>query len=975
MSSLKQAFALTLLTILPMTGYSVCTNSWTNGSADGVWNEAGNWGGGCVPGASAVTAQDAATFPDTASGNLSVHLDTGAMPVSPGLNQLTFNNTATSYTINTNSMAINPFFLQFNGATPQVSVLSGFPIISANMMLEGPSTLTMDIGFGGSLSLTQGLNSTGVTNVTKTGSGVVYNEWNGVNVFNQFALSMGTLTISAGTFNNFNTLPITNGNLGTEILSNATLLNGGTMNFNNTGTITDNAVGSTMTIVTGLTMTSGGLQVVNDGIIQSMMTTGGGIGCRVEMSTDWNMTGGNVLILNRAAVQSTNFGTGCSLTTDGALNFSGTSFSNGNSAAVSSNGGMGSSVDTATGISITGGDFFNSNTGTISNGGLGGIISTTQNLTLSNATVSNLNGGMVSGAGSVGAQISASSIFINSGSFSNTNSGSASGGAVGALVLAPVQLAVSGGTFTNNDTVRSAAVQVNAGGTMAGIGVFQDAMGGSNTMVTNAGTVVPGGPGPGSAPGTMTIQGSYSQTSVGTLVINLLNPASFSQLDVSGPAQVGGHLELGLAPGATIAPGDTYKIVLGNGVTGTFADIINFNLGNLNPRLQYFPDFVLLSFLFPVAPPTAVSQASRYVNYLEPLFSSVNHLNLRLYRQMAQLRRQFTLFREEPSASTYTAAIPETSQLLADNSEMIALNPQVEEKQEQLKETVMAPHQTRPWNFYFGPLRDVGRVLTKKDNAGFHYDSVGALAGFDYAFSKLGIGFLVDYEHMDGRGAHQWGKFDINEAHGSLYATYVRSAERQLAFNLILGGGYEWYSIHRKVPAVSQTAKGSPQGVEYDVLGGMEYTFEKQKYEGMPEHLQIIPLVNIQYIYLHVNKYQERGAGDFNLHFDSQIARSLRSTLGTRLNYLWKWGNVSFRPEINLAWQREYADKSRRIGLSGGGLSAQLHLPQSGRNVALAGLDFLVTFFDRYGIEGSYDFEWNSLYLDHFFYLGCNFRF
>jgi hypothetical protein len=50
-------------------------------------------------------------------------------------------------------------------------------------------------------------------------------------------------------------------------------------------------------------------------------------------------------------------------------------------------------------------------------------------------------------------------------------------------------------------------------------------------------------------------------------------------------------------------------------------------------------------------------------------------------------------------------------------------------------------------------------------------------------------------------------------------------------------------------------------------------------------------------------------------------------------------------------------------------------ITRPGRNVALGGVDFLVTFFDTYGIEASYDFEWNTAYLDNSFYLGCNFKF
>jgi hypothetical protein len=977
MSPIKYAFALTMLTIMPMTGYSVCTNSWTNGGMDGVWNESANWGGGCVPGAAATTDQDVATFPTTAAGALSVHLDTGAMPVSPGLNQLTFNSATTSYTINTNSMAGLPFDLQFNGATPQLQVLAGSHTISANISLVGPATLTIGVSSPDTLTLEQGLNQTGVTNVTFNGPGQLLNQWNGVNVFSHFEMTLGDFTLTDGIFRNTNIIPITNGNLGTEIVAKDVIIGGADLDFLNTATITDNGVGSTMTLFSGMTQSDGHLNVENSGAITSMMTMGGGVGARVQMVSDWNVTGGIIVNNNSGPIQSTNGGIGSFISTDGSLNLSGSIF-NLNNGIVSSNGGIGASIEVGTGVVITNGTVANTNTGTVLNGSIGNLFFTDGDITINMGIFNNTSDGPVTGGGSIGSSISANNIFLNSGSMTNDNSVTATGGGIGSLIKASQQIGVSGGNFRNNDNTYATNLNLNAGGTVTGNGIFKDAAGGSTTLFTNGGVLIPGGPAAGSNPATITIQGTYTQTPLGTLVINLANPASFSQLAVSGPANVGGHLELALAAGATVAPGDSYQIVLGNGVTGAFTDIINFNLGNLTPQLQYFPTFVLLSFLEPSpppSPPSPLSQATSYANYLEPLFSSVNHTNIRLGRQMRQLRQRFSITNEVASTFINTvSAVPEPTELLADNSPVIAMNPQVEEKQEQLKESVLE-HKERPWNLYFGPTGDVGRVLTKKESAGFKYDSIGALAGFDYAFSKAGVGVLLDYDHIEGRGAHQWGKFHIDEAHASLYATYIREAERQLSFNLILGGGYEWYSIRRNIGATSDIAQASPQGAEFDALAGMEYTFERSEFQAMPEHLQVVPLVNLQYIYLHVNEYREHGAGLFNVKYRSQNGRSLRSTLGTRMNYRWKWGNIAFTPEINFAWQREYLDKSRNIGLSAAGLSSRLTMPRSGRNVALAGVDFLVTLFDRYGIEASYDFEWNSLYLDHFFYLGCNFKF
>jgi outer membrane autotransporter protein len=233
---------------------------------------------------------------------------------------------------------------------------------------------------------------------------------------------------------------------------------------------------------------------------------------------------------------------------------------------------------------------------------------------------------------------------------------------------------------------------------------------------------------------------------------------------------------------------------------------------------------------------------------------------------------------------------------------------------------------------------------------------------------------LVNYDHIAGHGAHDWGDFNIDQLHANLYATYAPKSLPELAVNAILGGGYDWMDIHRNT-GVSQVAKGKPGGAEFDALLGLEYALQDH---GMPERFQIIPLVSIQYIHLDVEKYHEHGAGLFDLKFGSQIAQSLRSTLGTRVNYSWEWKDVVFTPELNLGWQREFLDKSRPVRFAPAHFevpSASLTMPRSGRDVALAGVDFLVTLFDKYSLEASYDFEWNSLYHDHFFYVGCNFRF
>ncbi len=65
-----------------------------------------------------------------------------------------------------------------------------------------------------------------------------------------------------------------------------------------------------------------------------------------------------------------------------------------------------------------------------------------------------------------------------------------------------------------------------------------------------------------------------------------------------------------------------------------------------------------------------------YTNYVESLFTSVNELNIRLDRQMAQLRERFPGPRIK---FTSVAALSESGELVADSCPV--LNTQVEEKQ------------------------------------------------------------------------------------------------------------------------------------------------------------------------------------------------------------------------------------------------------------------------------------------------------
>ena len=99
-----------------------------------------------------------------------------------------------------------------------------------------------------------------------------------------------------------------------------------------------------------------------------------------------------------------------------------------------------------------------------------------------------------------------------------------------------------------------------------------DALCGNGTITAdlfNAGSVRPG-----SSPGTIHIDGNYSQT--GFLEIEVLGAGSglFDQMIISGSAELGGTLDIKLLDGARFEEGDVFRFMEAGMIDGSFDDVI-----------------------------------------------------------------------------------------------------------------------------------------------------------------------------------------------------------------------------------------------------------------------------------------------------------------------------------------------------------------------------------------------------------------
>ena len=113
------------------------------------------------------------------------------------------------------------------------------------------------------------------------------------------------------------------------------------------------------------------------------------------------------------------------------------------------------------------------------------------------------------------------------------------------------------GMTTVDGTLTAANVLIN-GGSLNGTGTIMG-------NLTNAAVVTPG-----DAPGTLTIQGNYTQTAAGALDINLAGSATYSQLVVTGMAMLAGTLDVALVSGFTPAAGASFTILTFAARSGNF---------------------------------------------------------------------------------------------------------------------------------------------------------------------------------------------------------------------------------------------------------------------------------------------------------------------------------------------------------------------------------------------------------------------
>ncbi|HEV2755652.1 MAG TPA: hypothetical protein VG318_07730, partial [Actinomycetota bacterium] len=154
----------------------------------------------------------------------------------------------------------------------------------------------------------------------------------------------------------------------------------------------------------------------------------------------------------------------------------------------------------------------------------------------------------------------------------------------GSTLTTPGYTQVRGATVVDGSTatlaVGTSPGMSITGGSLRGTGVVQ------GNVTNSGGSVMPGG----AAPGQLSVQGSYTQTSLGSLDLDVGGLSSYDSLSVTGTAALGGRL--GLLSSTSYAPvlGDAFTFLTYSSQTGAFASFSGTGLpGGLTYAIQLQP--------------------------------------------------------------------------------------------------------------------------------------------------------------------------------------------------------------------------------------------------------------------------------------------------------------------------------------------------------------------------------------------------
>jgi fibronectin-binding autotransporter adhesin len=594
-------------------------------------------------------------------------------------------------------------------------------------------------------------------------------------------------------------------------------------------------------------------------------------------------------------------------------------------------------------------------------------------------------------------------LTVTSGRFTvNGGTGTVSGG----TIVTPGDFSKEGGgTLIANSgfnvggaaLLQEGALYVNGNFTTGGgLTIFQNALLGGRGLITgnvsNNGTVNPG-----NSPGTLSINGNFTQTSSGTLQIEIASPSVFDRLVVSGNAALAGTLQAMNFGGNKLKYGQQFAFLQAGSISGDFDRILMPDPSRFRGR--FLAEGGTGTLLVAPTSYTLVAETTNQHNVAKALDSYIPERG----NDRETVSIALDLQSEDQYPAAFDAISPAFYESLADITieQAVSQNQMLAQRMSAVRlgvrgfsavgidaplrydrdgKSVMEPkdhvapvvNPNPRWSTWVQGNGIFAKMVSASQVPNYHFQSGGFLVGADYRWSEnFTTGLYTGYEYTwadyDGGGNTQ-----INSALFGGYATYDNDG---FYADAVFGGGYNGYRVRRPIEfsTVDRTARSTPNG-------GQLSSYLDFGYDWKVNGFSFGPLVSAQYTYAGIAPFTEDGADSLDLRVDQQNANSIRTNLGARIAYTWNvCDGFTLIPEVRAFWQHEFLENPRNIGASldgGNGPSFGYETTTPDRDSIFAGAGVSAQFGQNWSASFYYNANFaNQDYLSHAISASLEWRF
>jgi len=513
------------------------------------------------------------------------------------------------------------------------------------------------------------------------------------------------------------------------------------------------------------------------------------------------------------------------------------------------------------------------------------------------------------------------------------------------------QTFVQEGTLAVNGDITS-NITVSSGAILTGTGSVQ--------TVTNAGTVAPSDP-----IGTFIIKGDYLPSSQGFTQITV-NPSISNKLDVKGTAHLNNSiLAVNVTPGDSTAyenhppfeilssdnvvngqfgaiqsshvrylwtadyETDPNKVFLNFDRLVLFEEIVRSVSDNTNPisSAHYFDNLP-----HPITDPDLSNVISIFNSQPEAygitdIFEEISPDELLLTEETATLVNEINGFRmhylRDMVSSPATAAAAFTTVKSQRSTALLTQLRQafghIRPEDQQVRSPSMSLNMQQHMQdnaLMMGPkggiwIQGFGNISHQKASGidmGYRNKMAGSLIGIDYKLKPdLFVGASVGYDESRIKWINALSKGRIKDYLASVYGTWFYD---KLYVNASFTGAYNRYNIRRRMTfhtSLDRTAHSRHKG--YVLAPSLEVGQGFTLLNG----IEVVPFIRGDYIHIHENGYEEKGAGSLNLHIRKKTNTALRTEPGLNIYRHFKLEEGLLTAKVKLSYVNKHPLKKGRI--------------------------------------------------------------